>query len=516
MVNHWSKKVVAQDKLAAELDARFALMPGYLNLRKFKDGILSLDHAWSVYEYKAMMKVIVGAVSDLCPPEGLDLLMEYLHIHYLSHYAVHTDESLEWLSSAVFTFTRLLLNPVGAFVINNLVEPDYDPQRLHYMLHYAHTVRMKGALPSYSTELTEIHHLPLKRAFRRSNKRQEHAIKFVLRDQTTLAAFQKMVDDFQVDTAEAVVGDSDDSDSESQLQVEEEMEDDREARSRLCGTRIYTWPKQRRPGWPMRAEKTENELSLPGLTRAILHYFKDSTIEAAALSNIDPDPLIYVYDSLRVKYPSWIEEEVGTIQISSATDPSSNLRVPPKEHYLPGSAKTISERIKCAPVGKGRRDAVLVTRPTQQGDAAMRGWKVAQVLLLFKCRQFMREEQDELAFVSLFDTKKKASVTSNKMYLLKRSTKFTVINVKDIERPVHLIPKFGSDVGNSVEVKRRLDQAQESLRLNDIFNTNGLGNSDGEDNQSEASTQPVLDSMAYYSEFWLNNWIDANMYKRIY
>jgi len=102
------------------------------------------------------------------------------------------------------------------------------------------------------------------------------------------------------------------------------------------------------------------------------------------------------------------------------------------------------------------------------------------------------------------------------MYLLKRSTKFTVINVKDIERPVHLIPKFGSDVGNSVEVKRRLDQAQESLRLNDIFNTNSLGNSDGEDNQSEVSTQPVLDSMAYYSEFWLNNWIDANMYKRIY
>ena len=243
MINHWSKKGITQNKLAAELDARFALMPGYLNLRRFKDGILSLDHAWSVYEYKAMMKVIVGTISDLCPPEDLDLLMEYLHIHYLSHYAVHTDESLEWLSSAVSTFTRLLLNPAGIFVINKLVEPDYDPQRLHYMLHYAHTVRMKGALPSYSTELTEIHHLPLKRAFRRSNKCQEYAIKFILRDQTTLAAFQNMIDDF--DTAAAVADDSDDSDSESQLQeVEEEMEDDDEVHSRLCGTRIYTWPKQ--------------------------------------------------------------------------------------------------------------------------------------------------------------------------------------------------------------------------------------------------------------------------------
>ena len=71
-----------------------------------------------------MMKIIVDIISDLYPPEDLDLLMEYLHIHYLSHYAIHIDESLEWLSSAVSTFTRLLLNPAGIFVINKLVESD--------------------------------------------------------------------------------------------------------------------------------------------------------------------------------------------------------------------------------------------------------------------------------------------------------------------------------------------------------------------------------------------------------
>ena len=42
----------------------------------------------------------------------------------------------------------------------------------------------------------------------------------------------------------------------------------------------------------------EKKLSLSGLIQAILCYFKDSTIEAAALSNIDPDPLIHVYNSL--------------------------------------------------------------------------------------------------------------------------------------------------------------------------------------------------------------------------
>ena len=95
---------------------------------------------------------------------------------------------------------------------------------------------MKEVLPSYSTDLTEIHHLSLKRAFRRSNKCQEYAIKFILRDQTTSAAFQNIIDGF--DTAAAIADNSDDSDSENQLQeVEEEMEDD-EIHSRLCGTRI--------------------------------------------------------------------------------------------------------------------------------------------------------------------------------------------------------------------------------------------------------------------------------------
>ena len=91
-----------------------------------------------------------------------------------------------------------------------------------------------------------------------------------------------------------------------------------------------------------------------------------------------------------------------------------------------------------------------------------------------------------------------------------------MINVKDIERPVHLIPKFGSDVGNSVDVKRHLDQTQESMQRNDIFNIDDVGDSDDEDNQLEVSTQSALDSMTFYSQFWLNNWIDSNMYKRIY
>ena len=68
----------------------------------------------------------------------------------------------------------------------------------------------------------------------------------------------------------------------------------------------------------------------------------------------------------------------------------------------------------------------------------------------------------------------------------------------------------------SVDVKRHLDEALASMRLNRIHSAVGVGDSNGENDQLGVSTQPVLDSMVFYDQFWLNNWIDPNMYKRIY
>jgi len=84
------------EELDTELNARFALMPQYQGLRRFSNGIFSQKlHHWSVYEVVAIMKVIIGALFGLLPSEAFPLLKEYLHIHYISHYSVHTEESLE-------------------------------------------------------------------------------------------------------------------------------------------------------------------------------------------------------------------------------------------------------------------------------------------------------------------------------------------------------------------------------------------------------------------------------------
>jgi hypothetical protein len=72
-------------------------------------------------------------------------------------------------------------------------------------------VKEKGALPSYSTDRTEIHHKSLKSAYRRSNKGPD-AIRTILREQARLAAFQNMTDTFDFEDDSGGTGDSTDGD----------------------------------------------------------------------------------------------------------------------------------------------------------------------------------------------------------------------------------------------------------------------------------------------------------------
>jgi len=69
----------------------------------------------------------------------------------------------------------------------------------------------------------------------------------------------------------------------------------------------------------------------------------------------------------------------------------------------------------------------------------------------------------KLAYVSWFETKGKDSVTG--LYHLKRSTKHSVIPVDDIERGVHLIPKFAHQVGATVGKKRLIEQSQRTITV---------------------------------------------------
>jgi hypothetical protein len=135
--------------------------------------------------------------------------------------------------------------------------------------------------------------------------------------------------------------------------------------------------------------------------------------------------------------------------------------------------------------------------------------RVAQLLLLFKCE--WKHQEHELAYVSWFETKRTADPNSG-LYLVGRTKKCTVIEVKDIERGVHLIPKFGAQVGETAKLQRKLELEKAQWRLQ--INTTVM------DKREKARLDVINErnwsSLAHYTDFWLNSWIDSHSYKTIY
>jgi hypothetical protein len=117
--------------------------------------------------------------------------------------------------------------------------------------------------------------------------------------------------------------------------------------------------------------------------------------------------------------------------------------------------------------------------------------------------------------------------------------------VDDIVRGVHLIPRFGRQVGDTVWKKRLVEQSQRTLILSWSRNPeilddrNSDSNSEVLDNpfgggewtlatvdlesgdangKSHASLKVKhwIDVWPHYDEYWLNTWSDDAIYKMIY
>ena len=167
--------------------------------------------------------------------------------------------------------------------------------------------------------------------------------------------------------------------------------------------------------------------------------------------------------------------------------------------------------------GLRRHDTVLIhcpDRQTRRQPDAMSQRKVAQLLLLFQCR--FGQIAEPLAFISWFETKGPANMGSG-LYPVARTTKFDVINVDLIERGVHLIPKFGNEIGRALQVKRDLDRQKARDRLE--YECTGTDAVESRSNLKLARSivrQRNLSALSVYTEFWLNTWGDAHIYKIVY
>ena len=220
----------------------------------------------------------------------------------------------------------------------------------------------------------------------------------------------------------------------------------------------------------------------------------------------DSGVYIDVHDSVRMTYPSWMPEDVIT-----------ETGGPAPEFILPSQEAMTKAMVVSTPRGVRRQESVLIStpnRPAAQKSHTMSFRRAAQILLLFRVRcPYKLNFQDPdsagkwdcgLAYVCWFNVTQTAAATLNGLYEVARPprNKFGVVEVSSIERPVLLIPKFGTTVGETVRVKAELDKANVRFRRS-------LEN-------GEAIEPLSLDSMTHYNEFYIDSWLDSHLYRTIH
>jgi Plavaka transposase len=531
LVRHCQKEKLKEKDLLMELDSRFILMPKYPNLRRFTKGVFTQNHTWTVHEYRAMMRVILGILAGICPPPGIQLVREYLHITYLSHYPVQTDKTLGWLQSAVDTFWKLLRDPNGPFLGHGQITEHWAPSKLHMFRHYASEAKEKGALTTISTDRTEIWHKVLKAGYVRSN-RSDKCNEFIVKYVSRITAFRVKVSNLDLESpgptpAKQVIDDepslgtepsSSGGDRGVELEAEgnddEELELEPEAVPSTPKGMAWRWPKRVRKGWPRLASSTEEALGLGGFRAAVASCNRmqpASTVDATSTTSTplvpllvpvsdDDDPMIYVFNGVQIAYPAMsLSYLINTKGRSQVNDP---------HELVVDDAKCVNEHIRSGPVYGGRRDFVLVKRPTSNTrtqETSMTYRSVAELLLLFKCNRGAMDmmsahsrgsDVGEYAYVQWMNTVGGRPDKDNGMYTVRRTRRTAVIHIGDIERSVHLIPKYGRQIGATTKLMRKL---QDTLR--DAVT--------GEIPKAPSAT-------AEFEEFWLNSWIDNHMYNQIY
>jgi hypothetical protein len=95
-----------------------------------------------------------------------------------------------------------------------------------------------------------------------------------------------------------------------------------------------------------------------------------------------------------------------------------------------------------------------------------------------------------------------------------------VIDVKDIERGVHLIPKFGHQIGQTAKMKRVMEESRTTIALmtsdqDDELDANANARST-HGNMITVSRSTWLDVMPHYEDLFSNDWIDNHIYKSVW
>jgi hypothetical protein len=279
------------------------------------------------------------------------------------------------------------------------------------------------------------------------------------------------------------------------------------------------WPKRHQKGWPKRLSITEQELQLDGFQRAYERFIEKRNSESNLPGSIPNahilNPMMNVYNSIILRYPLWAADEVAVRVEGDAYM---------GEEILPDTDAIINERIRAGIKGQSRRDCVLIRSPREgRGKPDTMAYrKVAQVLLFFTIDMRNLNERLELALISLFETKRRGSTRvdpTTGMFHVHRTKRLRVIEVNDIERGVHLIPKFGRVIGETTKIRQIIEEKRTTITWEEANRAGAAAvdaNHDIGGSKAVVSTNTWLDALSYYDDFWLNVWVDNHIYKLIY
>jgi Plavaka transposase len=476
IVRHWKEKGVKKKTILREIDKRFMYVTAYPKLRRFSSGVFAEDHHWTMREYKDIMRVTPAVLHGICPPEGMDLLREYLHIHLLSHYTAHTDVSLELLDSAIHSFWRILKDPNGRFVQWKIwnKNDNFAQPRLHYLSHYTQAVREKGCLPGCSTDRTEPLHKHLKEYYRKSNKGAEYDL-FLLKSESKLAGFDNMIYKlegsipWQRHSKRQALSDAAQLDQEGirmakiskvhhvqdESEDKDELDDDDEFEglelrppkpqyqaALRAPTSSVSWPCKCRHSWPTTIQNTITKLACDGFLNALHSFLAKSSTLYRAFRDISKDDLgllpIGVMNFIKRKY---VVNAVYGADISGTF--AASWEIISKVDVISAGPETGRRRdcvlVKCSDSGKSRA----------RERNSMTNRKVARVRFFFKFKEDLKRNwAPGYAYIQWFSTMGPVDPRSG-MYTVKCTNKFEVIDVNRIEYGVHLIPKFGNTLSAS-------------------------------------------------------------------
>ncbi|KAI0070398.1 hypothetical protein K474DRAFT_1713361 [Panus rudis PR-1116 ss-1] len=147
-----------------EVDRRFKAMAQMPGLRHFKNGISEVSQ-WTEAEHKNMQKVIVGLLAGSVSGEVLAGVQALVDFIYLAQFQLHTDVTLRRLQDTLEAFHshKEIFERLG-------LRKHFNIPKLHSLVHYLESIRERGPLDGFNTELSERLHIDFaKEAYRAGN-----------------------------------------------------------------------------------------------------------------------------------------------------------------------------------------------------------------------------------------------------------------------------------------------------------------------------------------------------------